>query len=233
MDYDQWEKTLISLKLRMTFFVVFFFIAVFVVFVIISVLQVNTVTRFVCSRLAMPANEMVSALIDGDRFEDFVESPEIEDPYYEEIRLQMLDIKTRVNCSYLYTMAPVTGDVWKYIIDGSAPPDDAEHFSPLGFEEDISSWDEAFRVTVRTRTAQIGIIDQNEEWGSLISAYMPILNSSDELVGIIGCDLAADAIIEWIRTQVMWQAGVVVLVLVVGLIVYLSLIRSINRLLRK
>jgi sensor histidine kinase regulating citrate/malate metabolism len=48
-------------------------------------------------------------------------------------------------------------------------------------------------------------------------------------VGIIGCDLEADSIISWIRTQIIWQIGVVVIFLLVGLIVYISLIRRINR----
>ncbi|MDR1903126.1 MAG: hypothetical protein LBQ88_12715 [Treponema sp.] len=230
MDYDQWERTIIVLKTRVTIFFIFFFIAVFGVFIITSVLQVNTVTRFVCSRLAMPAVQRVSAIIDGDRFEAFCKSPDAEDPYYEKIRLQMLEIKERINCLYLYTMAPVTDEVWRYIIDGSAPPDDEENFSPLGTEEDISEYDDAFFVTTRTKTPQLGTIDQNETWGPLISSYAPILNSSGEAVGIIGCDLEAVSIIAWIRTQVIWQAGVVMIFVIVGLIVYLTLIRNVNRL---
>jgi methyl-accepting chemotaxis protein len=230
MDYEQRERLLSSLKLRVTFFFVFFFIAIFGIFIITSVLQVNTVTRFVCSRLAMPAVQRVSAIIDGDRFEAFCASPDVRDPFYEEIRLQMLEIKKGINCLYLYTMAPVTGKVWKYVIDGSAPPDDEEQFSPLGTEEDISAYDTAFFKTTLEKRPQLGAIDQNETWGPLISAYAPILNSSGEPVGIIGCDLEAAAIIAWIRTQVMWQLGAVIIFTLAGLIVYLGLNKHLNRL---
>jgi hypothetical protein len=223
MNYEQREKIVNSIKLRVTFFFIFFLIAIFAVFIITSVLQVNTVTRFVCSRLGMPAVQRVGAIINGDRFAAFCGSPDIQDPFYEEIRLQMLEIKERVNCLYLYTMAPVTDGVWKYVIDGSAPPDDEEHFSPLGTEEDISVYDDAFFKTIKEKSPQLGGIDQNEIWGPLISAYAPILNSSGDVVGIIGCDLEADAVIKWIRTQVIWQLGAVTILLLAGLVVYLSL----------
>jgi hypothetical protein len=229
-EFEARERYIVSLKFRLTLFFIFFFIAIVGVFIITSVLQVSSVTRFVCSRLALPAVQGVSAIIDGDRFEAFCESPDAEDPYYENIRLQMLEIKERINCLYLYTMAPVTDDVWRYIIDGSAPPEDEEHFSPLGVEEDISVYDDAFFVTRRTKTIQLGSIDQNEIWGPLISSYAPILNSSGEFVGIIGCDLEADAVIAWIRTQVLWQLGVVAAFTILGLGVYLSLIKKISAL---
>jgi methyl-accepting chemotaxis protein len=230
MDREQKEQILSGLKFKVTVFFIFFFLAVFGVFIIISVLQVNTVTRFVCSQLGLPAVEKVSALIDGDRFEAFCESQDADDPYYEDIRVKILEIKEQLNCRYLYTMAPVTGDVWEYIIDGSAPPEDEENFSPLGTEEDISEYDDAFFATIRTKTFQLGDIDQNETWGALISTYAPIMNSSGNLIGIIGCDLEAAAILTWIRTQVVWQLGAVIIFSLVGLAVYLTLLRSINRL---
>jgi hypothetical protein len=228
MEYEARERIIRSLKLRVTIFFVFFFIAIFTVFIITSVLQVNTVVRFVCSLIGMPAVQRVEALIDGDRFEAFCKSPDVLDPYYEETRLQMLAIRRTINCRYLYTMAPVTNEVWEYIIDGSTSPDDKEQFSPLGTEEDISAYDAAFFDTLREKRSQLGTIDQNETWGPLISAYAPILNSAGEVVGIIGCDLEAVAIIAWIRAQVTWQLGAVGLLILAGLAVYISLTRRLS-----
>jgi methyl-accepting chemotaxis protein len=233
MDTGITEEDVSSLKFWITLFFIFFFIAIFGVFIVSSVLQVNTVTRFVCSQLALPTVNRVAEIIDGDAFEALSLSLDGEDPYYETVRSRMLEIKQQVNCLYLYTMAPVTDEMYRFIIDGSAPPDDEENFSPLGAEEDVSEYDRAFLTTMRTKTLQLGEIDQNETWGSLISVYAPILNSKGEAVGIIGCDLAADSIIEWIRTQVAGQIVVVLAVDLLGLFVYLLLQRKINRLLLK
>ncbi|MDR2758620.1 MAG: hypothetical protein LBB78_04515 [Spirochaetaceae bacterium] len=220
-----------TFKFRITLFVVFFFIAVFGVFVITSVLQISAVTRFVCSRIGIPTVDKVSTIIDGDAFEALSKSLDPQDPYYEKTRLKMLEIKQTINCRYLYTMAPVSTSVFRFIIDGSTTPDDEENFSPLGAEEDISAYDSAFFATLRTKEAQLGVIDMNETWGNIISVYTPILNSRGNLVGIIGCDLEADTIIAWIKTQVLWQLGVVFLFAILALTVYFPLVKRLNRLL--
>jgi methyl-accepting chemotaxis protein len=230
-EFENRRQMIASVKFRITLFVLFFFIAIFGVFVITSVLQISTVTRFVCSRIGQPAVEQVIKFIDGDAFEALSRSLDPQDPYYEEIRKKMLEIKQTINCRFLYTMAPVNTSVYRYIIDGSTTPDDRENFSPLGTEEDISAYDNAFFVTLRTKNIQLGSIDLNETWGNLISVYAPILNSRGDAVGIIGCDLDADPIIAWIKTQVLWQLGVVLIFSLLVLAIYLSLIKRINRLL--
>ncbi|MDR3167489.1 MAG: hypothetical protein LBT93_06050 [Treponema sp.] len=223
------QQRLSAIKFRITLFVLFFLIAIFGVFVLTSVLQISTVTRFVCSRIGLPMVERVVQLIDGDAFEALSRSLDPQDPYYEEIRKKILELKQTINCRYLYTMAPVSTSVYRYIIDGSTTPDDTENFSPLGTEEDISAYDNAFFVTIRTKEVQLGGIDRNETWGNLISVYAPILNSRGDAVGIIGCDLDADPIIAWIKNQVLWELGIVLLFSLLILIVYLSLIKQINR----
>ncbi|MDR2184685.1 MAG: hypothetical protein LBO80_03315 [Treponema sp.] len=222
------SRELASLRFRLTLFFIFFFVAVFGVFIITSVLQINTVIRFVCSRIALPAVSQAAGMIDGDRFEALAKSLDPQDPFYEETRLKMLEIKERVNCLYLYTMAPAEGAVFRYIIDGSAPPEDADNFSPLGTEEDIGSYDAAFMETVRTKKTTVGTIDQNETWGTTLSVYAPILNSSGRLVGIAGCDLEADSITAWIRTQAVWQIGAAAAFVLFGVAVYISLLRKLD-----
>jgi methyl-accepting chemotaxis protein len=218
-----------SLKFRLTLFFIFFFVAIFAVFIITSVLQVNSVTRFICSQLGLPTVEQVQSLIDGDAFDALAKSLDEQDPYYEETRLKMLEIKERVNCLYLYTMAPKDESAWYFIIDGSAPPEDEENFSPLGSEEDISAYEPAFFDTINTQSIQLGRVDRTEDWGTVISTYGPIFNSSGKMVGLIGCDLEGDSVAAWIRTQVFWQLGVVVLFVIFALTVYILLLKKINR----
>jgi methyl-accepting chemotaxis protein len=192
------------------------------------VLQVSAVTRYLCSQIALPAVERAQEMVDGDSFEALSESQDKDDPYYENTRLELLELKESVNCQYLYTMAPVEGSLFRYIIDGSVPPDE-EGFSDLGDEEDIGLWDAEAVEAFSTKTSKMGTIDQSEEWGASISAYGPILNSSGEAVGIIGCDLDATEIMQWIRTQVLWQRGIVLATVLLGLVVYVSLLRRITR----
>ncbi|MDR2020476.1 MAG: hypothetical protein LBQ14_06905 [Treponema sp.] len=229
MAVDETEvraRDLASLRFQLTLFFIFFFTAVFGVFILTSLLQVNTVIRFICSRIALPAVNQTAEIIDGDKFEALAKSLNPQDPFYEETRLKMLEIKERTDCLYLYTMAPAEGSVFRYIIDGSAPPEDTENFSPLGTEEDVSSYDAAFMATIRTKETRLGTIDQDEIWGTIVSVYTPILNSSDQLVGIIGCDLEADSIVAWIRTQVIWQTAVALGFVLLGVVVYIALLKK-------
>jgi methyl-accepting chemotaxis protein len=226
---ENMSRTSSGLKFRLTLFFIFFFVAIFAVFIITSVLQVNSVTRYVCSQLGLPTVEQVRSLIDGDAFEALARSLDENDPYYEETRLKMLEIKQKVNCLYLYTMAPMNETTWRFIIDGSAPPEDEEEFSPLGSEEDISDYEDAFFDTINTQSVQLGRVDRTVNWGTVITTYGPIFNSSGEMVGLIGCDLEGDSIAAWIRTQVFWQLGVVVLFIIVALTVYMLLLKKIDR----
>jgi methyl-accepting chemotaxis protein len=226
--YEEREKNKATLKFRITFFFVFFLVAVFAVFIITSVLQTNTVTRYVCSQLAQPTVRRALAEINPESFERLVESMNPSDGYYIITQQRLYQIKEETNCQYLYTMAPLEGTVFRYIIDGSGPPG-SEDFSEMGAEEDIGYWDKAAMDTVRTKKGQLGTLDQSEEWGATISAYEPILKENGELVGIVACDIDATDVVVWIKTQVLWQLGIVLLLVVVGLSVYITLIKKVDQ----
>jgi methyl-accepting chemotaxis protein len=230
---DNMARTSSFMKFRLTLFFGFFFVAIFGVFIITSVLQVNSVTRYICSQLAMPTVHRVEELIEGNALDDFLElTVTLDDTsdYYVKTQKRMLEIKNEIGAQYLYTMVPISDTVYRYIIDGSSTPDDEENFSPIGTDEDVSDYEEAFFATVRTGTPLLGGIDHTELWGNVISAYAPIHNRDGEVIGIIGCDLDADPIIEWIRLQVLWQLGVVAVFIIAAAVVYISLLRRINRL---
>lgn len=231
--YEVGERSLSSLKFRVTLFFFFFFIAIFGIFIITSVMEVNTVITFIGSRIAVPSVQTAAGLIDGDAFERLSKSLDKNDPYYESARLKLLDLKQRNGCAFLFTMAKKTESIYSYIIDGSAPPEDMEHFSALGAEENIGEWDAAVFDALREKKVLLGSIDQQAGWGALISAYGPIFNSKGDVVGLIGCDLEADPIIQWIRTRVFWQLGIVAAFILAGLVVYLLLLRKIDKTFKK
>jgi len=140
-----------------------------------------------------------NSLVDGDAFDALTKSMDIDDPFYEETRLKLLDLKEASGCLYLYTMAPVEGTVWKFMIDGSAEPDDEENFSALGDEEDTVEYDKAFRITATTGETTPSNLMFQEDWGWLISVYTPIINSKGKIVGITACDFSGDHLYEAIQ----------------------------------
>ncbi|MDR0624011.1 MAG: Hpt domain-containing protein [Treponema sp.] len=204
---------------------------IFFIAVIISVMAVTALQQMhvFSARLGLPVTTRVAASIDGDRFEELSRTLDGEDPYYEETRLWMYALKQDVNCLYLYTMAPVSDTLYRYIIDGSAPPGE-EGFSPLGAEEDISGHDKAFLRTMETGTAQISELDYQKGWGWLISTYTPIFNSRGGIVGIIGCDFEVLEVFRILWQQIVRQTILPFIIIIIALAFYFPMIRGINRL---
>ena len=223
---EEREKNKNSLRNSITFFFMFFLVAVFAVFVVTSVLQVNTVTRYVCSHYASPVVERALKLIDPNSFERLSQTLDPSDPYYVETQKKLLEIKEDANCLYLYTMASEDGAEFRYIIDGSDIPG-GRNFSKLGAIEDLE--EKAALRAFSTGTGQLGTVDRTDEYGATISAYEPIRKSSGEVIGLVGCDIDASEIVQWIKTQVLWQLAIVAFLFAVGLTVYLVVIKKVNQ----
>jgi hypothetical protein len=223
------EKSSHSLKFQFTLFFILFIVAVYSIVIITSLQQLVGITETIGYELGSPIVEETAALIDGDSFEALAASLDPLDPWYEKTRVAMLAIKEKSNCIYLYTMAPVAGPVFRYIIDGSGPPDDEDVFSPLGTEEDISSYLKPVMRTMATKKPQISSLDFNTQWGWVVSVYSSILNSSGEVVGIIGCDFKAAEIYERLWSQIIRQLIISAVFIAAGFIAYLYLVDGVNR----
>jgi methyl-accepting chemotaxis protein len=147
--------------------------------------------------------EKVAAVIDGDAFERLTKSLDETDSYYEKTQLELLAIKNDAHCMYLYTMAPFQGNIYQYIIDGSAPIGDSEDFSALGDQEDTSDHDSAFHRCWAEKNSTISGLQYQEGWGWMISMYTPILNSRGTMVGIVGCDFDGENLYSELRSHVI------------------------------
>jgi two-component system chemotaxis sensor kinase CheA len=202
------------------------FIVVFFSIMVLSAMQ--QITVFI-TRIGLPVTTRVASFINGDKFEELSRTLDENDPYYEEIRLWMYELKQRVNCIYLYTMAPVSDTVYKFVIDGSDVPG-GENFSALGEEEDISDYDRAFLRTIETGVVQLSELDYHEGWGWLISVYMPISNSLGEAVGIVGCDFGIGQVFRELLLPILQQITLPFIIIFIGIGLYFPMIRGINRL---
>ncbi|MDR2499848.1 MAG: methyl-accepting chemotaxis protein [Treponema sp.] len=184
--------------------------------------------------------ERAASLIDGDAFAALAGTLDPADPYYEEARLKLLALKEYSNCRYLYTIAPGNGTRWRFIIDGSVPPEDRENFSALGDEEDIASYGESFqRAWDLQTTAYSGLVYQ-QGWGWMVSVYTPVFNSARRPVGIAGCDFDAENLYQAVKSGVIQQGVLALLSLAAGaalMILFLqrlfSRIRAVNLILKE
>jgi len=177
-----------SLRFR---FIVFFSVFIIALSAITSILGIKQMSDAVTETFAVQGIYIVEkavSIVDGNSFEALAKSLDLNDPFYEETRVKLLEIKRFSGCLFLYTMAPANGSIWKFIIDGSAEPDDAENFSNMGDTEDTVHYDNAFRKALSTGKTQVGHLVYQDGWGWLISVFTPIKNSAGNIVGIIACD---------------------------------------------
>lgn len=207
-----------SLRTRfIVFFGLFIIISCSVMGIFSGVSIVNTGVA-VCTEHGTPAIQKAMQIIDGDAFEAFCKNPSEENPFYESTRLALLDLKKTVNCQYLYTMVPVKGTLFKYIIDGSCDPSDEEHFSPLGTEEDIEDYGEGPLKAMADGNIHSSGLEHQAEWGYTISSYGGIKNSKGQVIGFIGCDFNVDDILTMLRKRIINIAIVSIIILALGIL---------------
>ncbi|MHC6204601.1 methyl-accepting chemotaxis protein [Breznakiellaceae bacterium SP9] len=221
------EKKVKGLQFTIILFFSIFIVLLCTIITVLAVRETNGVTQYIFARDGINLTEKAAALIDGDAFERLVRTLDENDPFYEEARLKMLNLKESSACHYLYTMAPLNGSIYQFIIDGSAPPDDDENFSPLGTQDDITEYDGAFLRTWESKKSEYSGITYQGEWGFIVSTYTPIVNSQGRMVGIVGCDFDAEELHNMVTRQT-WQQGLVAFAFaVIGIVSIILFMRRI------
>ncbi|MDR1922011.1 MAG: response regulator, partial [Candidatus Adiutrix sp.] len=216
-----------NIRAWFTLFFVIFVLAVFSVIISSLIQQYKETAALTAERLGQPIVRRAAAFVDGDAFERLSETLDPADPFYEETRLKLLALKEEFQCLYLYTMAPYEGTVHRFIIDGGNPEE--EDFSPLGALEDIREYEAAYLLTYETKKPQSGAMNFHSTWGWGISAYMPILNSAGEAVGVIGCDFEAESVYKAIRSRILQQVSLAVFFIAIAFVFYIVLLKAVTR----
>lgn len=218
-----------TLRFRFLAFFSLFIVLLFGVSGLMSINAMVGMATHMFSEKGLPLARAVAATIDPDRYSQVVSSLDPADPYYESMREWMLDAKTKADCVFLYTMSRTADGRFVYIIDGSAPMDDSENFSPLGMEEDVSSFGPAFMEAYGKGIESSSRLEFQEGWGWLISVYVPILDRAGSVIGVVGCDFNALPLRVQIRGLIIRQILVAGICVVLGIILLFLLTELIFR----
>lgn len=139
--------------------------------------------------------------------DEFVKISSAQDPLYEKLRLQNLKIRySNPDFIYLYTMRKDSEGIY-FVVDAGEPGE--ENIAPFGerYIDPSPTLLENFD-TLAEPIADSGIY--TDEYGSFLSAYAPILNSSGERVGVIAVDIDARTIIAT-RNKFLIQTTIIIL----------------------
>jgi methyl-accepting chemotaxis protein len=153
------------------------------------------------SFLAQPLLEQGVNIIDGDDFEQLVRSLDENSPFFVETQQKLHSLKLSSSCTYLYTTVKVSNNSYRFIIDGSDIPGGPD-FSPLGSEDTAAGTGKVYDRVEKTKAFFGAEFMYDSEWGWLISAYAPVINSRGAVVGLLGVDFDG----EFLRGHIVSQS---------------------------
>lgn len=137
----------------------------------------------------------------------------------------MFDVKRDCGIQYLYTLYTDGNKVY-YGIDA----DDTESVNDYGavFEVSYQELKSVFEGEMYVQD----YIDSTED-GDLITAYMPLVDSSGKTVGVVGCDYDASGVVERLALALARVIQISVICLFIALIVLNLMVGKVIRRLRK
>ncbi|MCL2879928.1 MAG: methyl-accepting chemotaxis protein [Treponema sp.] len=196
-------KKTIQLQTQLLLFFALIIIILSAAITVVSVRRSLNVASEIFAREGVIRCQQAISMIDGDKFEKLSITMDASNPFYEQTRLKLLELRNQASIFYLYTIAR-NGDNMYYIIDGSGEIG-SDTFSPLGEEVNPNDYGPSFFNTWKTQTVQFTSLEKSD-WGHLISVYAPIRNSKGDMVGIIGCDFDALFVYESFKAQAISQS---------------------------
>ena len=162
-------------------------------------------------RLAVMIATTVAVNIDGDEYERITLNYE-ETDYWTALKSTFDETKTRTDAMYLYALAIDEGNTVRYVVEGMTLADDPDLIGALGAEEEVDAFGETMLTTVTTGKAMASDVFGHEEYGSLLSGFAPIFNSSGRVVGVVGADISLDTVMSGIGSFAVQIFGVALIV---------------------
>jgi len=214
-------------------------LAVYIVVLIFAMTSINnyrisSVVKSVAELAGKPILEGMIDFIDGDKYENLVRTLDENDPFFIETQAFFRNKKIETYAYYLYSMAINEYGEHIFIFDGEDPNSDS--YTPMGYVEDTSLYDPAFLVTYETGEIQYtNVVQDLGEWGDMISAYAPIFNSKNEVVGIVGVDFDGASflgILNEMNFNTIFLLGISILIFVVYLYYVFKNVVKQNRMLK-
>lgn len=167
---------------------------------------------------ALNISKAASSLIDGDDFEKISKSLNKKDSFYIETRKKLQEVNTKVGNGMLYTIADIDSENYTYIINGS------EAKVELGTKQKKSDFSEEAKMALETGksyTCKPYYVETCERY--YISAFVPIFNSSNKVVGVVEYDFEEKEIAQKIN-----EFKIIIVVIMVGSIAISILINFIT-----
>lgn len=163
--------------------------------------------------------EMAASETDGDLFETLAPGDEITE-VYQEMQEEMFKFFKDKDVTYVYSLKPLNEQEMQFIVAADPAGDPCQIGDPYDIQEEMKE----------ALSGQVAITDEpvQDEWGVFYTAYAPIYNSANEIVGIIGVDCESSNIREKANSLMMTLVITGLLCLVLMILVNIIFARKVG-----
>ena len=131
---------------------------------------------------ALDIAKAASYIVEGDRLEEIVASLDREDTYYKELLHKFQHLNQDIGQGMLYIVTDQSPNYYTYLVDGSQTVEIGFNQSKQEFAPDLES---VFNTGMSYTTAPYYVNSFNKYY---ISAFVPIFNNRQEVVGVVEYD---------------------------------------------
>lgn len=173
--------------------------------------------------------QTLAAAVDGDTYEQItLEGPK--NAEYDSLQQLFNNTKTNIgDLKYVYALNNDVDGKAMFVVEGFTSTDDMELILEYGEVLPEGSFDPLMFEALSTGQPYVSSPHEAEGFGSMITGYAPIKNSTGKVVGVLGADLDVSAV-----TAALWSFGlrlfvpVIAIALVFGLLLARMLRRTIG-----
>ncbi|GAA0122934.1 MAG: methyl-accepting chemotaxis protein [Clostridium argentinense] len=156
-----------------------------------------------------------AVMIDGNKFEELSKSLNGNDKFYVETRQKLQQLNNGIGKGMLYTFISNDEENYTYVIDGS----DAN--VEIGFKQQKSDFSAEAQKAFETGEPQVSDMYYVESFkNNYISAFAPILNSSNKVVGVVEYDYRDTDLSE--RTNQLTAIIILVSIVLIGISIVIN-----------
>lgn len=156
----------------------------------------------------------VETTIDKEKYINLSKTKDADDPYYKEMVEKFNIIRERNDLRYLYTES-YEGNIKDtfYVLDGYSDDSPEEDKTTPGLminsEDEIVDNEEMIAALTEGKET-CARENYTETWGNLMSCYIPIKDSSGNIIGAIGADFSTENIAMECRKLLMQIEGIII-----------------------
>ncbi len=181
---------------------------------------------------AIGIGKLAAGILDGDKVTEYAVTLK-EDEEYLQWKERLNNIKESMGTYYLYVMYPVTEEKVIYILEAEFTEEQRKKISAsegmLG--EEVTSWNsfkaakEVLQTGLPSQSIEVTTTVQVADVETLGSVYVPVFDSEQKVVAVIGVDVLMSDISAYIKNTTQWMVTSIVLFCLISFLIMLFIIR--------